>query len=97
MEKEHSCTECDKTFSFFHELKAHLARHARNLVHPCTVCGEEFTKHSDMRKHRTQAHSRKRSYAESDNDDAESRHSESGTESLPYHECEICDYRSLSK
>ncbi|ELT93661.1 hypothetical protein CAPTEDRAFT_74658, partial [Capitella teleta] len=51
IEREHYCSECSKTFGFYHELKAHLARHARNLVHPCTACGEEFTKHSDMRKH----------------------------------------------
>ncbi|XP_050359504.1 zinc finger protein 37 homolog isoform X2 [Nymphalis io] len=43
------CTECDRTFSFFHTLKKHMAEHFGDCI--CDVCGAHYFEERMLRAH----------------------------------------------
>lgn len=55
-EKQHTCSECDKSFLYFHQLRIHMAHHARRTIYPCRRCDLEFNRHADLRQHIRQEH-----------------------------------------
>ena len=50
------CTECGKSFMYYHQLRVHMAHHARKIVHTCRHCNEEFTRSAQLRKHVADEH-----------------------------------------
>ena len=56
-DKQHTCSECDKSFAFFHQLKVHMAHHARRTIYPCQKCDQEFSRQSDLKQHLITEHS----------------------------------------
>ncbi|RVE47828.1 hypothetical protein evm_007583 [Chilo suppressalis] len=50
-----SCTECGKSFLFFHALKRHMADHVGTYV--CDVCGQHFFDRSSLDVHNKKHHS----------------------------------------
>lgn len=55
-EKQHTCTECDKSFLYFHQLRIHMTHHARRSIHPCRHCDLDFKRSSDLRAHLKRDH-----------------------------------------
>lgn len=55
-DKQHTCSECEKSFAFYHQLKVHMAHHARHTIYPCQKCDKEFSRQNDLRQHLVNDH-----------------------------------------
>ncbi|XP_063836993.1 zinc finger protein 2-like [Ostrinia nubilalis] len=56
-----SCTECDKTFVFFHALKRHMAEHFGSFV--CDACGAHYFDRRSLELHTRNSHKSDERYA----------------------------------
>jgi len=83
-EKQHTCTECDKSFLYFHQLRIHMAHHARRSIYPCKHCDQEFTRLAELRAHSRQEHQGAAA-------DGESQEKKSG------HSCPECDFHAPTR
>ncbi|ESO09482.1 hypothetical protein HELRODRAFT_73882, partial [Helobdella robusta] len=55
-DKQHTCSECEKSFTYFQQLRVHMAHHARKSIFACQDCDMEFNRNSDLRAHQQQEH-----------------------------------------
>ena len=45
------CTECDKSFRYSSQLKAHKTIHTQERNHSCNQCGKDFCHKETMRRY----------------------------------------------
>ncbi|XP_033112266.1 zinc finger protein 90-like [Anneissia japonica] len=47
----HKCSYCDETFNEASHLRVHLTTHVGAFTRTCLICGREFTRAADVRRH----------------------------------------------
>jgi len=56
VERPHMCSECDRTFVSYRELKVHMVRHATRSIHLCKTCGIELKSFAELKRHKLKEH-----------------------------------------